>query len=174
MSQAWLLIFDNVDDPELSLTSYLPAGDRGDIIITSRNPACQHYSTVGYHKVGQLSMDDSVSLLTKMVSGATNPLQGAVEGSQKVVAALGHLALAVVQAGAYIRESSYTLQEYLDICEKRQNILLQEIPKHLGTDYQDSVYTTWQISVDMIESRHDTVSRQTLRLLELPGFYNYE
>ena len=119
-------------------------------------------------------MDDSVSLLTKMISGATVPLQEAVEGSQEAVAALGHLALAVVQAGAYIRESSSTLHEYLEMYERRRNILLQELPKHLGTDYQQSVYTTWQISVEMIESRHDTVSRQTLRLLELLGFYSYE
>ena len=36
--QDWLLVFDNADDPELDLAPYFPAGDRGDVIITSRNP----------------------------------------------------------------------------------------------------------------------------------------
>ncbi|KAK5202612.1 hypothetical protein LTR41_011644 [Exophiala xenobiotica] len=31
--QAWLLIFDNSNDPSLNLASYFPAGNRGDIII---------------------------------------------------------------------------------------------------------------------------------------------
>jgi hypothetical protein len=46
-SQAWLLVFDNADDPELSLTPYLPAGDPGDIIITSRNPGCHVFQHRG-------------------------------------------------------------------------------------------------------------------------------
>jgi tetratricopeptide (TPR) repeat protein len=173
-SQAWLLVFDNADDPELSLTPYLPAGDRGDIIITSRNPGCKHYNTVGSREVGRLSVNDSVSLLTKMISGATSPSQSAAEEYKKVVAALGSLALAIVQAGAYIRETSCTAQDYLDIYYRRRLSLLQDLPKHLGTDYRYSVYTTWQVSVDTIESRQDTVSRQTLRLLHLLGFYHYD
>jgi hypothetical protein len=39
-SQSWLLVFDNADNPKLSLTPYFPGGGRGDIIITSRNPGC--------------------------------------------------------------------------------------------------------------------------------------
>ena len=37
-SEAWLLVFDNADHPNLRLASYLLAGNRCDVIITSRNP----------------------------------------------------------------------------------------------------------------------------------------
>ncbi|KAK5215128.1 hypothetical protein LTR96_011450 [Exophiala xenobiotica] len=63
--QAWLLIFDNADDPSLNLASYFPTGNRGDIIITSRNPQCQHYNTMGWREVGQLSPHDSMLLLKR-------------------------------------------------------------------------------------------------------------
>ena len=109
-----------------------------------------------------------------MISRATSPSQTAAEEYRKVVAALGCLALAVVQAGAYIRETSCTAHEYLDIYERRRGSLLQDLPKYLGTDYRYSVYTTWQVSVDMITTRHDTISQQTLRLLGLLGFYHYD
>jgi hypothetical protein len=42
-----LLVFDTADDPSLSLAPYFLAGDRGDIVVTSRNPECCKYTTVG-------------------------------------------------------------------------------------------------------------------------------
>jgi hypothetical protein len=135
-SQAWLLVFDNTDDPKLSLAPYLPAGNRGDIIITSRNPQCQSYNTVGYKEVGRLSPDDSVSLLNKIVYGATCPSQQNTEESQKIAETLGCLALAIVQAGAYTRETSCSLHDYLEIYERRERNMLQYLPTHLGTDHR--------------------------------------
>ncbi|KAK5260992.1 hypothetical protein LTR40_003095, partial [Exophiala xenobiotica] len=172
--QAWLLIFDNSDDPSLNLASYFPAGNRGDIIITSRNPQCQHYNTVGWREVGQLSPHDSMLLLNKTVYGLINPLQVATEESKKITERLGRLALAIVQAGAYIRETSCSLREYLEIYQRRKRDLLLHLPTHLGTDYRYSVYTTWQISVDMIESKQDRAAHHALRLLGLLGFYHHD
>ncbi|KAK5202699.1 hypothetical protein LTR47_011671 [Exophiala xenobiotica] len=154
VSEAWLLVLDNADDPRLQLTSYLPAGNRGDVIITSRNPQCQHYSTVIY--------------------GTTTPSPDLGEESKVIVDVLGRLALAIVQAGAYIRETSCSFHDYLDIYERRKGKLLRYLPQHLGTDYQHSVYTTWQVSVDAIESYQDAVSRHTLSLLSLLGFYHHD
>ena len=172
--QAWLLIFDNADDPDLSLAPYFPAGDRGDILITSRNPQCQAYNTVGYQEVGRLSPNDSVSLLNKIIYGATSRSQEASEEGQKIVETVGHLALAIVQAGAYIRETSCSLHDYLELYKRRRRNLLQDLPKHLGTDYKRSVYATWQVTVDMIESMQDAVSYSALRLLSLLGFYHHD
>jgi tetratricopeptide (TPR) repeat protein len=173
-SQPWLLVFDNADDPNFSLYPHLPTGNRGDIIITSRNPEFQQYNTVGYKEVGRLSLEDSVLLLHKIVYGATGLSKQDTEESKRVVQTLGCLALAIVQAGAYIRKTSCSFHIYLEIYEKRQRHLLQYLPMHLGTGYQYSVYTTWQVSVDMIESRHDTASHHALRLLSLLGFFHHD
>jgi len=170
-SQAWLLVFDNADDPNLKLAPYFPAGNRGDIIITSRNPQCQSYNTVGYKEVGRLSLDDSISLLSKIIYPENHALPQNTEESKKIVDALGCLALAIVQAGAYIRETSCSLHDYLEIYKTRKKVL-EHLPKHFNTDYQYSVYATWQVSVDMIESEQDMVSRHALRLLALLGFYH--
>jgi hypothetical protein len=60
-SQAWLLMFNNADDPNLRLAPYFPAGDQGDIITTSRNPGCHQYSTVGSKEIGRMSLEEGSS-----------------------------------------------------------------------------------------------------------------
>jgi hypothetical protein len=70
-SRAWLLVFDNADDPNLPLAPYFPAGDRGDIIISTRNPECRQYSTVGSREIGRMSYEDSRALLFKTTYGDT-------------------------------------------------------------------------------------------------------
>lgn len=70
-SQTWLLVFDNADDPNLSLTPYFPAGDRGDIVITSRNPECHQYNTVGCREIGRLSNEDAEALFLRIAYGDT-------------------------------------------------------------------------------------------------------
>jgi tetratricopeptide (TPR) repeat protein len=173
-SQSWLLVFDNADDPNLSLAPYFPAGDRGDILITSRNPACCQYNTIGSREIGRLSVDDSVLLLIKTAHGDTTLANEVYEDGKKVVKALGCLALAIAQAGAYIRETSCSLKDYFDIYKRRQKELLGYLPKHTGTDYGYTVYTTWQVSLDIIESMRDTASNHALELLKLLCFYHHD
>jgi len=173
-SQSWLLVFDNADDPNLSLTPYFPAGDRGDILITSRNPGCCQYNTVGWKEIGPLSADDSVLLLVKTSYGGTTLADNDYEDGNKIVEALGRLALAIAQAGAYIRETSCSLKEYIELFKRRQKDLLGYFPKHTGTDYGFTVYTTWQVSLDMIESLRDTASNHALKLLKILCFYHHD
>jgi len=173
-SQSWLLVFDNADDPNLSLTSYFPAGDRGDILITSRNPGCCQYNTVGCKEIGPLSADDSVLLLVKTSYGDTTLADNDYEDGNRIVEALGRLALAIAQAGAYICETSCSLKEYLELYKRRQKDLLRYFPKHTGTDYGFTVYTTWQVSLDMIESLRDTASNHALELLKILCFYHHD
>lgn len=35
----WLLIIDNADDPDIDATRYFPGGERGTILLTTRNPS---------------------------------------------------------------------------------------------------------------------------------------
>jgi hypothetical protein len=173
-SQPWLLIFDNADNPKLSLTLYFPAGDRGDIIITSRDPECQQYGIVGSKEVGRMSTDDAVVLLAKIVYGTASLDTPEKQAGQEVVETLGCLALAIVQAGAYIRETPCPINEYLELYRRRLKEVLTYFPQHVGTDYRYTVYTTWQVSIDMIESMPDAASNHSLALLELLCFYHHD
>lgn len=56
----------------------------------------------GYQHVGQLSTDDALTLLGKVIYGTTTPSPDLVVAGKQIVETLGHLALAVVQAGAYL------------------------------------------------------------------------
>jgi hypothetical protein len=86
---------------------------------------------------------DSWKLLVKTTYGDTTPNDKVCKDGKNVVEAFGCLALAIALAGAYIRETSYLLKEYLDLYQRRQKEVLGYFPKHTGTDFRYTVYTTW-------------------------------
>src|SRR6201999_2879881 len=61
---------------------------------------------------------------------------------------LGHLALAVIQAGAYVSKAGCSLQDYSKLYQERQKELLEEYQNNIqrADDYQSTVFTTWNIS----------------------------
>src|SRR5262245_50904238 len=65
---------------------------------------------------------------------------------------LGYLALAVVQAGAYILTSG-GLRGYLGQYKKRRMKLLEGREVQRSDDYKLTVYTTWQISFEKLSER---------------------
>src|SRR6267154_5206806 len=87
---------------------------------------------------------------------------------------LGYLALAVVQAGAYISMSG-NLHGYLDSYRRRHITLLQEHGIQTTDDYKWTVYTTWQISFESLKAaaitflqlcafmHHDGISEEIFR-----------
>jgi ankyrin repeat protein len=92
----WIL--DNADDPDLDISRHFPVGDRGTILITSRNPDCGIYATAGVHELGRLEVEEAITLILK-TAGHSNLLeQPARETARSVVSTLGCLALAIDQA----------------------------------------------------------------------------
>jgi hypothetical protein len=78
---------------------------------------------VGYKEVGRLSLDDSISLLSKIIYGeiCLSP-QNAREG-KKIAETLGCFALAITHARAYIRETFCLFYKYLKFYERRRTNL---------------------------------------------------
>jgi hypothetical protein len=62
-----------------------------------------------------------------------------------IVKELGYLALAIVQAGAYISKRC-SLNEYLKIFQKDRARLMSKRSVQMIDDYPWAVYTTWEIS----------------------------
>jgi hypothetical protein len=130
----WLLIFDNADDPD-TLTQALPQMG-GHILITSRNPNWRQ--TVG---VDVFSQEEALRYLQK-TSGVT----GQDHELSLLAKELGHLPLALTQAGAYIRRQQIDVATYLFAYREGQKQLLS----HHERGYPGSVATAWQMSIDKI------------------------
>jgi hypothetical protein len=68
----WLLFFDNADDPNINLNSFLPRCNHGNILITSRNPVLCVYA--GSHsEVSDMEETDAVLLLLKSAAQDISP-----------------------------------------------------------------------------------------------------
>ncbi|CAG8764906.1 13164_t:CDS:1, partial [Acaulospora colombiana] len=74
VTQDWLLIYDNADDPDLDLRDYIPHCDHGSIFITTRNPGLGDLSPQCHLKLETMSEDEAVhALLTAALPSGTKP-----------------------------------------------------------------------------------------------------
>ena len=147
--QEWLLLFHNADDPEMNLRRFFPTCRHGNIIVTSRNPACRLYAPDSHVNVSEMNANDAVELLLKMTTARRSPAN--LERAASICRELGYLALAVAQAGAYIAHAC-SLDDYPHIYrEDRAQLLQRHSPRALD-DYQWTVYTTWEMSLKKLTS----------------------
>ena len=137
----WLLIIDNADEPSLDVLQYLPTGCRGTVVITTRNRDCRVHATVGSCEMGPMGREEAISLLLK-ASGEQETDSSLRIRALPVVETLWSLALAIIQAGALIRQKLYTFEEYCNTYNTRRKELLSFRPVQASSDYRFTVYTT--------------------------------
>lgn len=175
--EPWLLILDNADDPFLDITRFFPVGNRGTIIITSRNPDCRCHATVGSRELREMESDEAITLLLKS-GDLPSENENLRTLALPIVHTLGYLALAVNHAGAYIRRNGCSLEDYPDTYASHRKKLLSSRPVQAGLDYEYTVYTTWEISVDSIKelakNAVDNTAANALELLTLFGFCHFD
>jgi hypothetical protein len=175
----WLLILDNVDNPDLDVSKFFPSRERGAILITTRNPDLRSYGTgtgnAGSHCVDKLCLEDAVALLLK--TAAIKDLQGenVRKVAERIVNDLGGLALAIIQAGAVIRQGICSLDEFCDLYPKQKREVLESGRSISSIEfYQYSVFTTWEISIKKIEEISDEYARLALELLRIYSFMHFD
>ena len=174
VSELWALVLDNADDPHLDLCPYFPVSNRGVILITSRNPECKVHSTVGSYEVGAMNVDEAVTLMLKTAGIRDLSSQSMRETARPVVLTLGCLALAITQAGAVIRQGRCAMGEYCALYARRRKELLSQQAIQGGEDYRYTVYTTWEVSRQMIEERSSEAGQDALELLQIFSFLHHE
>jgi hypothetical protein len=115
--QGWLFIFDNADTPDL-VADLLPEKNSGHILITSRG---KDFSGIQIAKPIELQVfrpqEAREFLLKRAVRSAKQPLQDQgtdPEEAGTLAAELGHMPLALEQAGAYISETQTSWKEYIN------------------------------------------------------------
>ena len=151
-TEHWLLVLDNADNRSLDISPYFPTGARGTIIITTRNPLHDLYKTVGggSARVDKMDSDEATTLLLKASDTDGND-QSFRSRAQPLIQLLGYLPLAIIPAGALIRQGKYTPEEYCEAFAHRRKELLSSQSLQASTDYNYTVYTTWEVSITAIK-----------------------
>ena len=128
MNSNWLLIFDNADGKPNMVSKYLPPGDRGNVLITSRNPEMKGIVSSGaWIEVEEMEEEDAISLLLKAAS-LDDSSEELRQASKTIVKELCFLPLAVYKAGATIASGICGLNDYPQMLSACRRILLAHPP----------------------------------------------
>ncbi|KAK4661301.1 uncharacterized protein QC763_0115120 [Podospora pseudopauciseta] len=152
----WLLIVDNADDVSWGIQKVMPRGNRGRVIITSRDEQSTKLvgGTCELVRVGDMSPPEGRALLLRHLQLDEELAPGGIKDDcDRVVKKLEFLALAIDIAGAYIGShspSDKALQRYLADYERHRDELLQMdfFRGLLATD--KTVWTVWDTTLEKI------------------------
>ncbi|KDR74329.1 hypothetical protein GALMADRAFT_1335039, partial [Galerina marginata CBS 339.88] len=154
LPEEWLIVFDNADGAPEVVEKFLPPGLKGNVLITSRNKALgcltQFENALEIHDMKE---QDAISLLLKASGGLDQSDQLLRESARKIVTELCCLPLAVAQAGAAIASGLCNIDDYLYLYSQKRQQLLSDSSFMGVSEYNRTVYSTWELSFKEIESR---------------------
>jgi hypothetical protein len=170
-----LLIFDNADDRNIDLGSFIPRCECGRVIITTRNEAQRVHAhpTDCHSQIGELLPEEAISLLHQLIPPDERDYPDAQLISEQIVHELGYLALAIAHAGSYIASSSDAFMVYLEIFRSKRFVLLSQKPELAQDKYNLAAFTTWELSFNRLtifESFTDEISVVASDFLQLCAF----
>ncbi|WP_203851992.1 FxSxx-COOH system tetratricopeptide repeat protein [Dactylosporangium siamense] len=160
---AWLLVYDNADDPAV-LDQFIPSVG-GHVLITSRN---QDWASIGTAiEVDVLDRAESIELLHRRTrrNNGTNSFSAAEAG--ELAEKLGDLPLALEQAAAWLTATAMPVREYIELLDGRVDQLLSE---GKPASYPLTVAAFVALAAERLRS--DTPA--TAQLLELFAFLGSE
>lgn len=140
----WLLVHDNVEDPR-DLRHYLGALPDGHHLATSRTGTGWH-SIAPAMPLGLLDPEAAADLLCSLALGSHPTPQQRAEAAA-LAAVLGHLPLALEQAGAYLYETGTRFAEY-------RSMLGEVIDTATGgIDPERTIARIWHHTLTVVEGR---------------------
>jgi hypothetical protein len=112
LNEDWLLVFDGADQEPHFLKQYIPSGNYGNIIISSRNPHMKKIVHKAF-EISDMEEEDAVTLLLRSSSIDDSDSSPHRPFALPIVRELCHMPLAIDQAGAYISCGLASLDQYL-------------------------------------------------------------
>jgi len=97
-----------------------------------------------------MALDDAITLLWRVSEEEDVRNESLRKLAKRLVETLGCLALAIVHAGALIKQKLYGLEDYCEAYSSNRQRLFGHQTIHARIDYKYTVYTTWEISIEMI------------------------
>ncbi|KAI9931072.1 hypothetical protein MW887_010729 [Aspergillus wentii] len=170
----WLLIIDNADRKDLEVQGFFPSGNRGHILITTRNPSLRKWGNAGHIALKGLKQEEALQLLLNR-AGICKPWDTSTESAgQKVIRALGYLALAVTLAADAIYERACQLTGYLDFYDYHRRKRWQRQQEVDATRDDVLIYSAFDVSLEHIQMKTTTASKDAVELLSIVSFYHFD
>ncbi|KAL4972232.1 hypothetical protein BDW66DRAFT_164314 [Aspergillus desertorum] len=168
----WLIIFDNIDQYSpiqghghcgYDVYGFFPKADHGSIMITSR---LQGLTELGKSFPVQRLMHKDATQLLLQSSGFSNKdiaQMGAEQDLINLASLLDGLSLAIVIAGAFMRQTGTTFKEYLELYQTSWfDLQSQSAPTRQYR--QGNIVQTWIITYKEIQKRDSTAAKLLLLL----------
>ena len=181
IQEEWLIVFDNADVPPVYVVEkFIPPGNRGNILITSRNRSMGRVVSFGnIIEINEMEEADAISLLLK--ASHLDPSAKHTEAAKNIVAELGYIPLAVDQAGAYIEAGRCSVDKYLQQFSLHRQTLMSDARFRGASNYDRTVYGTWDLSFKEIKerasgkssSRDVQASHAAILILQICAFYHH-
>ncbi len=129
----------------------MPSSKRGDILLTTRNPECAAYQTVGSERLGSLNPELAQELLLKATSIPEGRWKEKEKAAVAVINILGSHTLAIVQAGAFVRKKLCSLEEYSTLFRQQKEELLK-FHSEANVSTYGNVYATFEVSAEYLQN----------------------
>jgi tetratricopeptide (TPR) repeat protein len=177
----WLIVYDSADGHYSVVEKFLPPGNGGNVLITSRNPGLKRM-TLDKNSLEVLDMtnEEGISLLLKsaMLDGTSEHI---MTMARKLVAELGGIPLAIDQAGGYMLSCGCSMNDYLELYTKHRDKLMSNPEFKGATGYDTNTYGTWEIAMQKIENMaaKDTgeqalAAHNAIKLFRIFAFLDHE
>ena len=153
----WLLVLDNVEDPQ-HIAGLLAQLDTGRVLITTRRDIGWQRLGATPLRLGLLGRAESIDLLARL-TGRDEP-----DAAAHLAGELGDLPLALEQTGAYISERRTSISTYLTGLRK-QPARLFDTPSLTGAA-ERAVAQVWQLTMTTISEQQPLAAR----LLDVLGW----
>lgn len=178
--EPWLLIIDNTDNPDIHLPNLFPPGNRGHILVTTRNRDFQDYGNVGSIELGGLKEEEALYLLLRSAR-ISMPWDYSIKtAGNEITRTLGYLALAVKQAGTAISQKLCNLTEYLEFHQyyrkmrQRASAFSESIPSEVSSGpQQDDIYSAFDLSFVYLKRKQTVESQDAIEILNIVSFFHF-
>ncbi|MFC8294358.1 tetratricopeptide repeat protein, partial [Streptomyces sp. NPDC057254] len=141
----WLIVLDNITDPNHLVGVWPPASSLGQTLATTRRRDAALRDRGTRIDVDVFTPAEALAFLTRRLTdyGHTEP-----EHDLRALAhALGYLPLALAQAAAYLADTGHTAADYHRMLTERTARLAELTPDALPDDQEFPVAAVWDLSV---------------------------
>ncbi|MGI5365150.1 FxSxx-COOH system tetratricopeptide repeat protein [Streptomyces iakyrus] len=163
----WLVVLDDLADPDDLRDLWPPASPHGRVLVTTRRRDAA-LAVDGRHsvEVGVFTEQQALAYLTDCLAG-----YGRTEPTQQMAALakdLGYLPLALSQAAAYLADTGQTVAAYRDLVADRTTTLIDAAPNRLPDNQALPLAAAWSLSIERADAlRPAGLARPMLRLAAL-------